>query len=125
MASTVVDLSFMAFLWKIYCFLHKPDEAGFHQNDRNRIEVFDFSSDVVVYDLERDAVLTDSLLMKQTAFETFPAFSPDGKKLYFCSAEAKTLPYEFDQVKYSLCSIDFDAESEVSERRWIPYIMDV
>ena len=67
-------------------------------NDRNRIEVFDFSSDVVVYDLERDAVLTDSLLMKQTAFETFPAFSPDGKKLYFCSAEAKTLPYEFDQV---------------------------
>ena len=86
-------------------------KQAFHQNDRNRIEVFDFSSDVVVYDLERDAVLTDSLLMKQTAFETFPTFSPDGKKLYFCSAEAKTLPYEFDQVKYSLCSIDFDAES--------------
>ena len=86
-------------------------KQAFHQNDRNRIEVFDISSDVVVYDLERDVVLTDSLLMKQTAFETFPAFSPDGKKLYFCSAEAKTLPYEFDQVKYSLCSIDFDAES--------------
>lgn len=84
---------------------------AFHLNDRNRIEVYDLASDVMVYDLERDVVLTDSLLMKQTAFETFPAFSPDGKKLYFCSAEAKTLPYEFDQVKYSLCSIDFDAES--------------
>lgn len=84
---------------------------AFHLNDRNRIEVYDLASDVMVYDLERDVVLTDSLLMKQTAFETFPTFSPDGKKLYFCSAEAKTLPYEFDQVKYSLCSIDFDAES--------------
>lgn len=81
---------------------------AFHRNDQNRIEVYDLSSDVVVYDINKHEVVTDSLLFSDKAFETFPTFSPDGKTLYFCSAQARELPKDFKSVKYSLCSIAFD-----------------
>lgn len=86
-------------------------KQAFHMNDRNRIEVFDLASDVVVYDLEEQRILTDSLLMRASAFETFPSFSPDGKTLYFCSADAQEMPRDFEKVRYSLCSIRFDEQS--------------
>lgn len=84
---------------------------AFHKHDANRVEVYDLASDVVVYDVERHEVVTDSLLYSDTAFETFPTFAPDGRTLYFCSAQARTMPGEFDQVKYSLCRTTFDPET--------------
>ena len=48
------------------------------------------------------------LLCRKESFETFPAFSADGTKLYFCSAEAQVMPENYKNVRYSLCSIDFD-----------------
>ena len=66
---------------------------------------------MVVYDVERHEVLSAPQLSQAAAFETFPTFSPDGQTLYFCSAEAKELPADFKQVKYSLCSVDFDPQS--------------
>ncbi len=82
----------------------------FHTHHRNRIEVMDLASDIVVYDVRRNEVFTSPLLFDEEAYETFPAFSPDGKKVYFCSARKRSMPDEYEQVKYSLCSIDFDAE---------------
>lgn len=82
----------------------------FHTTDRNRIEVFDYKSDVVVYDVEKHEIVSSPLLMADAAFETFPTFSPDGQTLYFCSADSVGMPAGYDQVKYSLCSIAFDAE---------------
>jgi Tol biopolymer transport system component len=82
---------------------------SFHHNDRNRIEVFDEASDVVVYDVEKHQIITTSKLFSPGAFETFPTFSPDGQTLYFCSAQARDMPHSFKDVKYSLCSISFDA----------------
>lgn len=96
---------------RFVAFSMNQTKQAFHLNDRNRIEVYDLTSDVMVYDLEHDAVLTDSLVARAAAFETFPSFSADGKKLYFCSADARVLPQEFEDVKYSLCSIGFDAGS--------------
>ena len=55
---------------------------AFHMNDKNRIEVYDLSSDVVVYDANKHEVVTDSLIFSDKAFETFPTFSPDGKTMY-------------------------------------------
>lgn len=83
----------------------------FHTTDRNRIEVYDMSSDVLVYDVCRHEVITDSLLFSSQAFETFPTFASDGKTLYFCSARAKRMPEEYRQVQYDLCSISFDPET--------------
>lgn len=80
----------------------------FHEQKDLRIEVADQASDVVVYHPESGKVLRCTLLENKDAFETFPAFSPDGKTLYFCRAEARQLPVEYEQVRYSLCSITFD-----------------
>lgn len=83
---------------------------AFYANNKDRVEVYDMKSDVVVYDLEEEQVLTSPHLSSKDAFETFPSFSPDGKTLYFCSARAVTMPEKFDSVKYSLCSVSFDPE---------------
>lgn len=83
----------------------------FHMKDKNRIEVFDAASDVLVYDVKNHRVITDSLLFSKQAFETFPSFSPDGKTLYFSSSVAQKMPNNYKKVKYSLCSISFDAST--------------
>lgn len=83
----------------------------FHTTDVNRIEVFDYSSDVVIYDTQTGETLTCPQIHSATAFETFPSWSPDGTRLYFCSADSVTMPEEFERAKYSLCSIMF-CESE-------------
>lgn len=80
-----------------------------HSLDKNRIEVMDLWSDIVVLELKTNQLLTTTRLMSSNAFETFPSFSPDGKKLYFCTAKAVTLPDSIKSVKYDLCAIDFDA----------------
>jgi hypothetical protein len=38
-------------------------------------------------------------------------FSPDGKTLYFCSADSVPMPNDYRDVKYSLCAIAFDTET--------------
>ena len=58
----------------------------FHVHHSNRIEVVDYASDVVVYDIQRNELLTTPALFSKESMETFPAFSADGTKLYFCSA---------------------------------------
>jgi len=96
---------------KYVAFSVNDTKQSFHANDPNRIEVFDFASDVVVYDVNRHEIVTSPLLRLDSIFETFPTFSPDGKTLFFCSADACVMPDEYDKVKYSLCAISFDPES--------------
>lgn len=80
-----------------------------HTKNPNRVEVLDEASDVVVYDVDNHEIVTTGLLSSGDAFETFPTFSPDGRSLYFCSAEAVSpMPARFRDAKYSLCRIDFD-----------------
>ena len=81
----------------------------FHVHHSNRIEVVDYASDVVVYDIQRNELLTTPALFSKESMETFPAFSADGTKLYFCSASQQNMPMDYEKVRYHLCSIDFDA----------------
>jgi len=82
-------------------------KQGFHEIRNERIEVFDEASDIVVYDIENSRLFTTPLL-KTDSFETFPAFSPDGETLYFCSSEKQNVQTEYKNIKYSLCKIKFD-----------------
>ena len=82
----------------------------FHAIYNKQIEVYDKASDIVVYDLETDELFTSDLLTTSN-FETFPAFSPDGKTLYFCCATAHVMPENYREVRYNLCSISFDASA--------------
>ena len=74
------------------------------------MEVFDLESDVVVFDVKNKEILSKASLITKDAFETFPAFSPDGKWLYFCTAPAQKMPENYDKVRYNLCRVAFDPD---------------
>jgi Periplasmic component of the Tol biopolymer transport system len=80
----------------------------FHSINNMRLEVYDTISDVVVLDIDRNEIIKNPLLAGKKEFETFPAFSADGKKLFFCSAKSARMPQNYNYVRYSLCAIDFD-----------------
>lgn len=84
---------------------------AFHSVANERIEVYDDASDVFVYNPRTREIIKDTLLFTQDHFETYPAFSSDGKTLYFVSALKKEIPSEYKEIRYDLCSIAFDAEN--------------
>lgn len=83
-------------------------EQTFHVMHENRIEVYDQASDVQVYDVENNLLLTPEILKNDSLLETYPVFSADGKSLYFCSATTQNIPQGLNDVRYNLCRIDFD-----------------
>ena len=95
-----------------YCaFSTNQTRQGFHVVRDERIEVFDLSSDVFVYDAEKHELLLDTLLMTGHFSENSPAFSPDGRTLYYTTALQQHYPTGFREQKYSLCCIGFDPEN--------------
>ena len=48
--------------------------------------------------------------MDSTRMETFPAWSPDGKALYFCSARPVALPEKRRELRYDILRVGFDQE---------------
>lgn len=83
----------------------------FHLARNKRIEVYDNASDVFVYDTETKAILKDTLIMTDSWAENCPAFSPDGKYLYYTTAIRQTYPDDFDKERYNLCRVSFDAST--------------
>ena len=57
----------------------------------HRTEVYDKASDVVVYDVEKQEIVTTQALFSKKHFETFPTFSPDGKQLLILKAGLSVL----------------------------------
>ena len=93
--SPVTDLPAVYPAWHptlpLIVFSSNKTKQFFHSIDSNRIEVLDFFSDLLLYDI--DANRATSITATQTTLETFPSWSPDGKFLYYCVAEI-TLPDE-------------------------------
>lgn len=55
-----------------------------HTSDQNHIEVLDVESDLILYDVKGNAV--SMIENGKNDFECFPAWTPDGKTLYYVSA---------------------------------------
>ena len=88
-----------------YCaFSTNKTSQMFHASGAKRIEVYDNSSDVFVYDTETHTILKDTLTMKLLWAENSPAFSPDGHWLYFTTALRQFYPTDYDKERYSLWS---------------------
>lgn len=102
---------------KFIAFSVNDTKQLFHTNHTNRIEVMDLASDVVVYDVERNEILTTPLTFGEKNFETFPSFSADGKSLYFCSARKQVMPDSIESLKYHLCSVSFDESTRTFGNR--------
>jgi hypothetical protein len=77
-------------------------------HQQQRVEVFDTESDVVVYDVRKKTILATPQIFSESCLETFPTFSADGRRLYFCSAPRCAIPDSTQHLKYNLCSIAFD-----------------
>ena len=95
-----------------YCaFSTNQTRQGFHVISGERIEVFDLSSDVFVYNPETHEILTDSLLSTPDWSENTPVFSPDGKTLYYMTCRQQDYPAHYKQEQYNLCKVGFDPET--------------
>ena len=81
---------------------------AFHSLASKRLEVYDAASNVFVADMQEHRVLSSPLLSDSLKFETFPTFSPDGKYIYYCTADTVSLPRDIKNLQYSLVRIPFD-----------------
>lgn len=79
----------------------------FHAVPNKKIEVLDTSSDLIIFDTEKNVILKSKKISTKENFETFPCWSPDGLYLYFCSARALTQD-KYDQIRYDLQRISFN-----------------
>lgn len=81
----------------------------FWTGQKHLIEVFDNASDVIVLDVRSKEILRSPLIEHTDGtYETYPAFSADGKTMFFCASKAYNVPQEADSVRYNLCSIPFN-----------------
>ena len=90
-----------------------PNDSSPHRGEQEggRIEVFDLSSDVFVYNPVTHEILTDSLLQTKDWSENSPVFSPDGRTLYYMTCLQQAYPEHYQDEKYNLCKISFDPET--------------
>ncbi|MEG1499309.1 MAG: cytochrome C biosynthesis protein [Bacteroidales bacterium] len=89
-----------------------------HAKDiERRTEVFDSLGDIMLYDLEKNVVISDSRMARSDYEETFPTWSPDGKYLYFCQSKTPNRDSNEDftsyskKIKYDLVRIAFNAQT--------------
>ena len=92
-------------------FASNVTRQSFYGQGRQPIEVYDRSSDLVVYDTQEDRIVSDPRFVEETNMETFPTWSPDGKWLYFCSAPSKNMPDERKDLHYNIVRVAFDSNT--------------
>ncbi|MBR5083467.1 MAG: PD40 domain-containing protein [Prevotella sp.] len=92
---------------------------SFHTVNPNKMEVYDEESDLIVYNVETDEVT--NLENSKTEFEVFPAWTPDGKTLYYCSAHFEQkdtsatriseVIYRHKELKYNIYRKSFNPDT--------------
>ena len=83
----------------------------FHTIASKKLEVYDKASDLLILDFDNYRIIQSPLVSGDENFETFPAFSADGNRIFYCVAPKILLPDSIKHLKYSLCSIDFDSQT--------------
>ncbi len=92
-------------------FSSNSTHQSFYGQSKDKIEVYDLWSDLIVYDIDNEKVLQDERFTDSLNLEMFPSFSPDGKWLYFSTAKPVNMPMEADKLHYSIVRVPFDAET--------------
>ena len=89
----------------------------FHSLNPNKVEVYDSESDLILYDADTDevSVIADS----KQELEVFPAWTPCGKYLYYCSARVCDSTFsgidirDYQSLKYSIMRRSFDPQKRI------------
>ena len=89
----------------------------FHAGTSEVRDVFDFDSLMAYYRTDTQAIETSPALSRKDRLETYPAWSPDGKHLYFCSApltweNKEALPKEYEHIRDDLVRVAYDIETD-------------
>ena len=92
---------------------------SFHSTHRNKVEVYDTQSDLIVYDFDKNEVT--NIENDSTELEVFPAWAPDGKTLYYCSAhfewkdscqtKADEIRNRSQEIRYNIYRKSFNPET--------------
>lgn len=80
----------------------------FHANSKKQIEVYDFQADLILYDIKDNRVIEVAGATNSSAFENYPTWSRDGKRLFYCVADSVLLPDNYQDVRYKICAKTFD-----------------
>jgi Tol biopolymer transport system component len=90
----------------------------FHTAGTEVRDVVDLDSALCYYLIGSRTVKTHPKLAQKDRLETYPAWSPDGKYLYFCSAPIlwenrdQTPPENYHRLRYDLMRISYDIETD-------------
>ncbi len=90
----------------------------FHTRDTQKVEVIDYGSDLILYDLHTNKVY--DIDCDPDEYETFPAWDPAGNTLYFCSAHYRQqtsnidneLNIMYDSLYYNIYCRHYDHGSK-------------
>lgn len=91
-------------------FSSNATHQSFYGQSKDKIEVYDLWSDLIVYDIDKERVVTDDRFIDSLNLEIFPSFSPDGKWLYFSTAHPVRMPMEVDNLHYSIVRVPFNEQ---------------
>jgi Tol biopolymer transport system component len=85
----------------------------FHTSASEVRDVMDFDSLIAYYLVDSKTVKIPPNLTQKDRLETYPAWSADGRYLYFCSApitwsDRSVVPKSYDQIKYDLVRVSYD-----------------
>lgn len=92
---------------------------SFHTRDNEKIEVQDLYSDLILYDIDKNEVT--NVENDTTEWECFPWWAPDGKTLYYVSANYYPRPDmirdrdiidRYKEFKYDLYKKSFDPDTK-------------
>lgn len=89
----------------------------FHSAASEVPDVVDLDSAMAYYLVESESVKTTPNLARKDRLETYPAWSADGRYLYFCSApvtwsDRTVVPESYDQIKYDLVRTSYDIDRD-------------
>lgn len=97
---------------RMITFSSNTTQQAFFESGEQPLEVYDERSDLIFYDTETGEVFSDPRFLTSETMETYPAWSPDGKWLYYVAAEAKTMPQAYRDMHYRLLRVPFDSQTK-------------
>ena len=89
----------------------------FHTSQTEVRDVVDLNSLLAYYVLDTGEAKTIPRIAKKERLETYPAWSADGRHLYFCSAPLTwtrfdIIPPNYNEIKYDLMRISYDVAAD-------------
>jgi len=107
---------------KLIAYSVNSTSQRFHSKDLQKVEVMDSESDLILFDVSKNEVTI--IQNDPNAFETFPAWAPDGKTLYYASAyyepklnvsKLEEIYINYKELKYDIFRMSFDPSTKTFE----------